>query len=355
MAYSLRSALTSLWVLILIMSFSIGAILIGVVRQGVSAHIDEAAARTRAGCAAIKDRYERYFASGTRPTASFSQEITARELTFLLEVVLAEFDGMEGGIWNPANQFIAYAFPSYQGATPKRDVPEAERPRIVELISKVSLQGGLDAQRYVTKREALLLHACSLAGSSHDVAWTMTRVSVEHSASNANLRLGLAILFLFAVISGAWLWHLRRRWSNQIGQLEQAIAAYPLEQLPHIPETGERELDRIVAAVNHLSTRLAAARDETGQLSKRLAHADRLASLGRMAAALAHEIRNPIAAMRLKAENALTQSPDRQQTALTAVLQQVHRLDGLADRSRSTTSAASRLASRPDCAPSRAS
>lgn len=154
MAYSLRSALTSLWVLILIMSFSIGAILIGVVRQGVSAHIDEAAARTRAGCAAIKDRYERYFASGTRPTASFSQEITARELTFLLEVVLAEFDGMEGGIWNPANQFIAYAFPSYQGATPKRDVPEEERPRIVELVSKVSLQGGLDAQRYVTKRSA---------------------------------------------------------------------------------------------------------------------------------------------------------------------------------------------------------
>ena len=332
MAYSLRSALTSLWVLILILSLSIGAILVAVVRQGVSAHIDEAAARARAGCAAIKDRYERYFASGTRPTAPLSQEIVARELTFLLEVVLAEFDGMEGGIWDPANQFIAYAFPSYQGAAPKRDVPEAERPRIVELVSTVSRQGGMNAQRYETKREALLLHACSLAGSSHDVAWTMTRVSADSSASNANLRLGLAILFLFAVLSGAWLWRLRRRWSNQVDQLEQAIAAYPLEQLPHIPETGERELDRIVAAVNHLSTRLATARDETGRLSKRLAHADRLASLGRMAAALAHEIRNPIAAMRLKAENALAQSPDRQQMALTAVLQQVHRLDGLLQR-----------------------
>jgi hypothetical protein len=45
MAYSLRSSLTSLWVLILIMSLSIGAILMGVVRQGVSAHIEEAAAR----------------------------------------------------------------------------------------------------------------------------------------------------------------------------------------------------------------------------------------------------------------------------------------------------------------------
>jgi two-component system, NtrC family, sensor histidine kinase HydH len=51
-----------------------------------------------------------------------------------------------------------------------------------------------------------------------------------------------------------------------------------------------------------------------------------------MTAALAHEIRNPIAAMRLKAENALTQSPERQQMALTAVLQQVHRLDGLLQR-----------------------
>jgi hypothetical protein len=264
MAYSLRSSLTSLWVLILIMSLSIGAILIGVVRQGVSVHIEEAAARARAGCMAIKDRYDRYFASGDRPAAPQSQEIAARELTFLLEVVLAEFDGMEGGIWNPTREFVAYAYPSYQGATPKRDVPEAERPRIVELAGKVSRQDGMDAQRYETKREALILHACPLTGSTHDVAWTMTRVSVETYASNANLRLGLTILFLFAVLSGGWLWRLRHRWSNQVGQLEQAIAAFPLEQLPHIRETGERELDRIVAAVNHLSTRLAAAREETG-------------------------------------------------------------------------------------------
>jgi signal transduction histidine kinase len=119
---------------------------------------------------------------------------------------------------------------------------------------------------------------------------------------------------------------------KQVGQLEAAIAAYPLEALPHIRETGERELDRIVAAVNHLSKRLAVAREETVQLSRRLAQGDRLAALGRMTATLAHEIRNPIAAMRLKAENALAQTPDKQQQALTAVLQQVHRLDSLLQR-----------------------
>jgi signal transduction histidine kinase len=51
-----------------------------------------------------------------------------------------------------------------------------------------------------------------------------------------------------------------------------------------------------------------------------------------MTATLAHEIRNPIAAMRLKAENALAQTPDKQQQALTAVLQQVHRLNSLLQR-----------------------
>lgn len=332
MIYSLRSALTWLWILILIMSLSIAAILIAVVRQGVSAHLEEAGARLTRGCAAIEDRFERYFVRSAEPLPHLSPDMSARELTFLLDVVLAEFDGIEGGIWSPREGFFAYAYPTYQGAVPKRDVPEAERPRILDLVGKVSRQNAGETQRYESKREALLLHACPLTGSARNVAWTMTRVSVENYASNTALQLGLAILFLFAVVSGVWLWFLRRRWSNQVGQLETAIASYPLEALPHIRDTGERELDRIVTAVNLLSTRLAAAREETGRLSRRLAQADRLAALGRMAATLAHEIRNPIAAMRLKAENALAQTPDKQQQALTAILQQVHRLDSLLQR-----------------------
>jgi signal transduction histidine kinase len=49
-----------------------------------------------------------------------------------------------------------------------------------------------------------------------------------------------------------------------------------------------------------------------------------------LSANLAHEIRNPIAAMRLKAENALvSQDATRKTGALEAILQQVMRLDGL--------------------------
>lgn len=332
MSYSLRSALTLLWVLILIMSISIGAVLISVVRQGGSARIEEAGSRAARSCAAIEDRFERYFSRSTQPPATPSHETTARDLTFLVDVVLAEFEGIEGGVWNPRDGFVAYAYPSYQGAAPKRDVPEAERPRIISLAENVSRQSESRTQSYETKREALLLHACPLVGPDRAVAWTMTRVSIENFASNRSLQVGLALLFFFTILSGAWLWRLRRRWAGHIGQLEGAIAAYPLEQLPHIPPTGEQELDRIVGALNHLSTRLAASREETGRLSHRLAQADRLAAIGRMTAVLAHEIRNPIAAMRLKAENALALSPDKQATALRTILEQVHRLDGLLQR-----------------------
>jgi signal transduction histidine kinase len=101
--------------------------------------------------------------------------------------------------------------------------------------------------------------------------------------------------------------------------------------------TGERELDRIIAALNHAGERLADARREKDGLNRQVAAADRLAAIGRLAAAFAHEIRNPIAAMRLKAENALADE-SRQQLALRTIIEQVDRLDRLVHQMLSVSS-----------------
>jgi signal transduction histidine kinase len=61
--------------------------------------------------------------------------------------------------------------------------------------------------------------------------------------------------------------------------------------------------------------------------------------MGRMAAAVAHEVRNPIAAMRLKAENALAGS-DRPEAALQFIVKEIERLDAMV---RSLLSKAERL------------
>jgi signal transduction histidine kinase len=82
-----------------------------------------------------------------------------------------------------------------------------------------------------------------------------------------------------------------------------------------------------VQAFNALAVRLVQARCEAEALAARVARADRLAALGRLSSGLAHEIRNPLAAMRLKIENA--QAAARSSEPLDFLLSQTARLEGL--------------------------
>jgi signal transduction histidine kinase len=119
-------------------------------------------------------------------------------------------------------------------------------------------------------------------------------------------------------------------WSRHVGRIEKALAAHDIADLPTLPATGERELDRVVAALNEAGQRLSAARQRASQLAREVA-------VGRVTAGVAHEIRNPIAAMKLKAESALAAGGVRKHEALSAILGQIERLDGLLRRLLSVT------------------
>ena len=179
----------------------------------------------------------------------------------------------------------------------------------------------------------LLIAACPLSGPiSNLTGWTMTRVNAFAGASYNLLAGGFVVLLVALIAAAALLGQLTMTWTRRVSEIEAALRSHDVSELPRLTATGERELDRIVRALNALGERLAAARREADELTRQLAAGERLAALGRIAAGVAHEIRNPIAAMRLRAESALAGDMDRRGRALAAIIAQIDRLDTLVAR-----------------------
>jgi signal transduction histidine kinase len=324
---SLRSRLFVLWALSLAASLAVGLLLLQLYRVSSGAEAERAQVALRQGCEAIGDGYS-YFATGWAgpPADAPDGGVDAplrRALGELVAQALAPFADLQGGLWQPQAGLI--------GAPPGTAPWQAA---VVALARGAGQDDRAESQSIGSGGTTVLLRACPLAGPIDGlVGWTLARVAA--APGYGQLRLGVGVLLALVLLSSLWLTLMIAGYARRIGAIEAALAGHEAAggDLPQIALTGERDLDRVVAALNRAGSSLAQARARAQALSARVAQAERLAALGRVAAGMAHEIRNPIAAMRLRAENALAAEPDgggsRARTALQAILAQVARLDRL--------------------------
>lgn len=239
-------------------SIAVG-LLLQLSRQTSEAQAARAEAVVARACGLIGDRYGFYVAGWAGPAAVPADAAFRAGLTAAVSLALAQQDGVEGGIWQAEAGPLAYAYPTYGGSGPKTDLPAAER----DVIAAANAQAARDDQsafRVIASRTGtLLLHACPLGGPVPDMtAWTMARVQATQGLRPLQARLAV----LLALLMSAWLGRLVRVWGRHVRGIEAALAGAGAAGMPSVGRTGERELDRIVDALNDAGRRLADARRE---------------------------------------------------------------------------------------------
>jgi signal transduction histidine kinase len=113
--------------------------------------------------------------------------------------------------------------------------------------------------------------------------------------------------------------------------LKKALAALASDLGAPIPRPRVRELSSVADGVARLAEALARARREEARLEQKLAQQERLAALGRVAAGVAHEVRNPLASIKLRLDLAAAAStlPPDVASAVKHATTEIGRLDRL--------------------------
>jgi signal transduction histidine kinase len=266
------------------------------------------------------------------PDASGSDDV----LSLMTTVVLKNEQGTEGGFYSKASdRVLGYAYPTHEGPGVKRDIPPIERPMIEDVARRAASQDQGISYTYRGEHAVIVFEASPIVVRGNPVgsAWVMKRLPSLRS-QDWTLSVGAAAFVALSLVCVLLAFLVARDLGSGVSQIEERL--HELDRdfgSPAKPFSGLTELARIYQGVNQLAESLRQKIEQERDLREQLRHKERLAALGQVAAGVAHELRNPLATIRLRTQmNQRAVSDSAVQQSCSMVLEEIDRLNGIVER-----------------------
>ena len=255
----------------------------------------------------------------------------------LTAITLHRFPNIEGGFYRPADgEIVGYAFPHAPATRPTEHVSPDLGEVIRALASQAAATGaGASASRTSQiGNDRILLAAYPAQADGIATAWAMQRLSHLSGVSDwPNLAALVALALSIIAVSGLAFMTVRDLRGGVRG-IEAGLAGLTSDLGRQLSAPDTLELARIAAAINALAATLRANLARQAELEQELAHRERLSALGRVVTGVAHEVRNPLAAIKLKVQLARRSSyaPEKLDQTFSVISAEIERLDTLVRR-----------------------
>ena len=246
---------------------------------------------TKTISAALNELSQQYQYRAVSDSSWTSLPAQARDVSLrgITQTVLRSYPGVEGGFYS-GGEFLGYGFPTHDTGSAKVDVPSAERGLIVSLARQSQKANCVESETIRGRVDLLVLSAAPVQNGK-TVAWVMKRLPGRGAPGQGQHELLLSILVVAALMSIAGTLATGLSLARGVAQIKRGLSSLKKDFDYRLPERSD-ELGGISRSINDMAS-------ARGKLETELRREDRLRALGRLAAGLAHEIRNPLNSIRL--------------------------------------------------------
>ena len=342
---SFRWQVTLLGTMVAILSLAVLLAIVATLRYTKSAVLNGETERLTETARSLSQEYEDRAASARRsnqpallesPNSSSSQEL----LALISHLVLQNAEGTGGGFYSLQQNTLGGSFYPRGAATPgsaeNSNIPQGEHEAVLEVARRAALSRQ-SSERVITAPTGLFLISAVPIHDGYSVvgsAWSVRHISDLPGSNRFRAYLITVGLALAALASVLLTLLVIRSLQGGVRKVENGLKTLENNLSSRIDTTNEpAEIQHIVEAINRLGVTLRGKIDREKQIEAQLRHAERLASLGRLVAGVAHEVRNPLATIRLRVQMCRRDAPNANvKESCHIALEEIDRLNGIVNR-----------------------